>query len=366
MPREYDDPRTLRPATRLVTSGRPPHEPDNPLNTPLTMASTYIAGGEVEYGRYGNPTWTAFEEALGELEGGRALAFSSGLAAVATVLDLVGHDQKVVAPRHAYNGSILQMADLEARGRIRAALVDISDTEAVHEACDDASLVWVESPTNPALEVADIEAITRAAHDAGAYVVVDNTFATPLHQQPLEMGADIVVHSATKFLAGHSDVLLGALVTRDAQLLDVLKKRRDMVGAVPGTLEAWLALRGMRTLHVRLDRAQANAQELVRRLRDHPAVGEVRYPGFGAIVSIVLAQGAVAADLLTHKTHLWVHATSLGGVESTFERRRRWKVEPATIPEGLVRMSVGIEDVEDLWEDLVAALDALTETRPEG
>ncbi len=296
-----EDPRTpdLSPATRVVASGRPPHEPDQPLNTPLTMASTYVAGGSVEYGRYGNPTWTAFEEALGDLEGGRALAFSSGLAAVATVLDLVGHEQKVVAPRHAYNGSILQMADLEARGRIRASLVDISDTAAVHEACEDASLVWVESPTNPALEVADIAAITAAAHDAGAYVVVDNTFATPLHQRPLETGADIVVHSATKFLAGHSDVLLGALVTRDDQLFDVLKKRRDMIGAVPGTLEAWLALRGMRTLHVRLERAEANAQELVRRLGEHPAVSEVRYPGFGAIVSIVLEQGALAADLLT-------------------------------------------------------------------
>jgi cystathionine gamma-synthase len=356
---EHDEDPTLRPATRLVTSGRPPHEPDNPLNTPLTMASTYVAGGEVEYGRYGNPTWSAFEEALGGLEGGRALAFSSGLAAVATVLDLVGHDQKVVAPRHAYNGSILQMADLEARGRIRAALVDISDTAAVHEACDDSSLVWVESPTNPALEVADIESITRSAHDAGAYVVVDNTFATPLHQRPLEMGADIVVHSATKFLAGHSDVLLGALVTRDAKLYDVLKKRRDMVGAVPGTLEAWLALRGMRTLHVRLERAQSNAEELVRRLREHPAVGEVRYPGFGAIISIVLAQGALAADLLTHKTSLWVHATSLGGVESSLERRRRWAGEPTTIPEDLVRLSVGVEDVDDLWRDLAQALPRL-------
>jgi cystathionine gamma-synthase len=364
MSSEPSDGKTLRPATAVVASGRPAHEPDNPLNHPVTMASTYIAGGEVEYGRYGNPTWSAFEEALGTLEGGRALAFSSGLAAVATVLDLVGHEQKVVAPRHAYNGSILQMADLEARGRIQASLVDISDTEAVREACDDASLVWVESPTNPALEVADIAAITKAAHDAGAYVVVDNTFATPLLQQPLDMDADIVLHSATKFLAGHSDVLLGALVTRDPQLYDVLKKRRDMTGAVPGTFEAWLALRGMRTLHVRLDRAQSNAQELVRRLEGHPAVGEVRYPGFGAIVSIVLAQGALAADLLTHKTRLWVHATSLGGVESTFERRRRWKVEPATIPEGLVRMSVGIEDVDDLWDDLAAALDQVTGEAP--
>ena len=350
----------LRPATLAVTSGRPPHEPDNPLNTPITMTSTYVAGGDVEYGRYGNPTWSAFEEALGDLEGGRALAFASGLAAVATVFDLVGHQQKVVAPRHAYTGSVLQLADLESRGRIIAELVDITDTEAVRRSCADASLVWLESPSNPALEVADIPAIVAAGHDAGAYVAVDNTFATPLLQQPLAMSADIVVHSATKFIAGHSDVLLGALVTNDDELYDVLKKRRDMIGAVPGTFETWLALRGMRTLHVRMDRAQANAQELVRRLSEHHAVGEVRYPGFGAVVAIVMEQGGLAADLLTHKTRLWVHATSLGGVESTFERRRRWKGEPATIPEGLVRMSVGIEDVNDLWDDLAAALDQLT------
>ncbi len=354
---------SLRPATVAVTSGRPANQPDNPLNTPLTMASTYVAGGDLEYGRYGNPTWTAFEEALGALEGGRALAFSTGLAAVATVFDLVGQGHKVVAPRHAYNGSILQLADLEARGRVKAVLVDITNTDEVIKECQDASLVWLESPTNPALEVADLPAIIEAAHEAGAYVAVDNTFATPLLQRPLAIDADIVVHSATKFISGHSDVLLGALVTRDDELYDVLKKRRDMQGAVPGTLEAWLALRGMRTLHVRMDRAQSNAKELVRRLSEHPAVGEVRYPDFGAIISIVLAEGALAADLLTRKTKLWVHATSLGGVESTFERRRRWKSEPATIPDGLVRMSVGIEDVDDLWDDLAAALDTLTAER---
>jgi cystathionine gamma-synthase len=348
-----------RPATIAVTSGRPAHQPDNPLNEPLTMASTYVAGGDLEYGRYGNPTWAAFETALGDLEGGRCLAFASGLAAVSTILDLVGQGAKVVAPRHAYLGSIGQIADLEARGRITAELVDVTDTEAVVKACADAALVWLESPTNPALEVAEIAPIVAAAHEAGAYVVVDNTFATPLLQQPLSLDADLVVHSATKFIAGHSDVLLGAVVTRDDQLHDVLKKRRDMIGATPGTFETWLALRGLRTLHVRLERAQANAAELVRRLADHPAVGEVRYPGFGAIISIVLAEGAMAADLLTRKTTLWVHATSLGGVESTFERRRRWRTEPATIPDGLVRMSVGIEDVDDLWDDLASALDDL-------
>ncbi len=349
----------MRPATRAVHTGRPPHEPDQPFNTPITMASTYVAGGDLEYGRYANPTWSAFEEALGDLEGGRCLAFSSGLAAVATIFDLVANGQKVVAPRHAYNGSVMQLADLEARERVKPHLVDISDTEAVVAACEDASLVWIESPTNPAMEVADISAITTAAHDAGAYVVVDNTFATPLLQQPLDLGADLVLHSATKYIGGHSDLLMGAIVTRDEELHTVLKGRRDLVGAIPGAFEAWLALRGLRTLPLRVEKAQANAQELVRRLRERPDVEEVRYPGFGAMIAIVLPTGDVA-DVVQHSTSLWVYATSLGGVESTLERRRRWKTEAATIPEGLIRLSVGIEDVEDLWDDLSRALDAVS------
>ena len=351
-------------ATLAVKAGRPAHAADAPLNPPVTFASTYAAGGAVEYGRYGNPTWTAFEEALGALEGGQCLAFSSGLAAVATLLDLVGQDATVVVPRHAYNGTVLQLADLEARGRLKALLVDVTDHEAVLKAADDAALVWLESPTNPALEVIDLEPAIAAAHAAGAYVVVDNTFATPLLQQPLALGADLVIHSATKFIAGHSDVLMGAVVTGSEELYTVLKKRRDLLGNTPGPMEAWLALRGLRTLAVRLDRAQANARVLVERLAEHPAVDEVRYPGFGAIVSMVIAPGSfgaeVAGDLLTRSTSLWVHATSLGGVESTFERRRRWQAEPTTIPDGLVRLSVGIEDVEDLWSDLRQALDAVT------
>jgi cystathionine gamma-synthase len=344
-------------ATTAVSAGRPPHEPDQPLNVPITMASTYGATGALEYGRYGNPTWTAFEDALGALEGGRCLAFSSGLAAVATVLDLVGQGARVVAPRHAYNGTVAQLADLEARGRASVQLVDVTDTRQLTSACEDAALVWLESPTNPALELVDIEAVAVAAHDAGAYVVVDNTFATPLRQRPLELGADLVVHSATKYLSGHADAMLGAVVTADEQIHEVLKGRRDLTGSVPGTLEAWLALRGLRTLHLRVDRAEANARALVDRLRDHAAVDEVRYPGFGGIVAVVLAGGPDAADRLVRATSLWVHATSLGGVESTFERRRRWKSEPATIPDALVRLSVGVEDVEDLWRDLAQALD---------
>lgn len=333
------------------------------MNVPVVLTSTYGATGELEYGRFGNPTWSAFEEALGALEGGRALAFASGMAAVTTILDLVGSGGSVIAPRHAYNGSLTALADAESRGRLRATLVDTSDTEAVVaalQADEDCALLWLESPTNPALEIADISALTAAAHELGIRVVVDNTFATPLLQQPLSLGADIVVHSATKYIAGHSDVLMGAIVVADDEVHGALKGRRDLAGAVPGPFETWLALRGLRTLPVRLERAATNAADLARRLADHPAVAEVRYPGFGAIVAPVLAGGADAADFLVRATALWVHTTSLGGVESTFERRRRWKLEPATIPEGLVRLSVGVEDVEDLWADLAQALDRIS------
>ena len=348
---------SVSPATVTVTAGRPDHVADSPLNPPVVLASTYVAGGETEYGRYGNPTWTAFEDVLGRLEGGRALAFSSGLAAVHTVLDLVAHGETVVAPRHCYLGTLAQLADLEQRGRVRVRLVDLTDTEAVLKACDDAALLWLESPTNPAMEVADVEAICRGAREAGVTAVVDNTFATPLLQRPLELGADVVVHSATKFLAGHSDVVLGALVTADEATYQAFDHRRRGFGAIPGPFETWLALRGLRTLSVRMERAQANARELVERLRRHPALEEVRYPGFGTMAAVVVRGGAAPADALTKATSLWVHATSLGGVESTLERRRRWAGEPDTIPEGLVRLSVGIEDVEDLWRDLSAALD---------
>ena len=359
-PGDHGDPAGWSRETKTVKLGRPPQEPDQPLNEPLTMASTYVAGGEREYGRYANPTWEAFETAVGALEGGRAISFASGMAAVCTVLDLVAPGETVVAARHCYQGTLVQLASLEARGLIKVVLVDIDDTPSVLDALgDDVALLWIESPTNPALEVADIEALCAGAHEAGVRVVVDNTFATPLQQRPLELGADLVVHSGTKYLSGHSDVLIGLVITNDEQVHRALDEKRRVMGALPGTLEAWLALRGLRTLHLRLERAQANAADLVRRLSEHPAVARVRYPGFGAIIAIEVEGGAMAADLVTHGTSLWVHATSLGGVESTMERRRRWKSEPQTIPEGLIRMSVGIEDVEDLWADLRQALDGV-------
>jgi len=368
-------PRELSPDTVTVKAGRPAHEPDAPLNPPVVLASTYVAGGDMEYGRYGNPTWTAFEDTLGVLEGGRALAYSSGLAAVAALLDLVPVSGVVVAPRHAYLGTLAQLADLEKRHGFEVRQVDVDDTDAVVAAVPGADLLWLESPTNPAVEVADLPVVCQAGREAGALVVVDNTFATPLVQRPLEVGADVVLHSATKYLSGHSDVMLGAVVTRDARMYDRLEHRRRETGAIPGTFETWLALRGMRTLHLRIERAQANAAALAGRLAGHPALERVRYPGlredpgharateqmrgYGAIISIEVRGGAAAADRLCATTRLWVTATSLGGVESTLERRRRWPGEAPTIPEGLVRLSVGIEDIGDLWADLEQALAGL-------
>jgi cystathionine gamma-synthase len=223
------------------------------------------------------------------------------------------------------------------------------------------------------MEVADLPALVAAAHAAGVLVVVDNTFSTPLGQKPLGVGADVVVHSATKYLAGHSDVLLGVTVTADEQLRARLHQHRTLHGAIAGPVEAWLGLRGLRTLALRVERSQATAGELARRLDAHPAVSRVRYPGlpsdpgheraaaqlagFGSVISIEL-DGAEAADAFVGRVALWLPATSLGGVESTIERRRRHLAEPPTVPDGLVRLSVGIENVEDLWDDLRQALDS--------
>jgi cystathionine gamma-synthase len=346
------------------------------------FTSTYVASpgaprpGDLGYGRWTNPTWEAFEAALGALEGGRALLFSAGMAAVAAVVDRVPDGGRVVVPSAAYNGTLALLAELAERQRVRVVPVEVADTDAVRAAlAPGADLLWLETPTNPLLEVADLPALVTAGREAGALVAVDNTFATPLVQRPLDHGADVVVHSVTKYLAGHSDVVLGAAVTADDDLRDRLHRHRTVHGAVPGPAEAWLALRGLRTLHLRVERASANAAELAARLARHPAVSRVRHPslpgdpgharaaaqmrGFGAIVAVELAGGAEAAEELAGRTCLWVHATSLGGVESTLERRRRHAGEPAAVPESLVRLSVGVEDVEDLWADLAAVLDGL-------
>lgn len=350
------------PATRVVALGREPRAPGAQVGAPLVLTSTYHADGATNYARVGNPTWSAFEEVLGDLEGGDALVFASGLAAVDAALALVPIGGVVVAPSAAYNGVMVTLAEREAAGALSVRRVPITDTAAVVAALDGADLLWLESPTNPLLEVADLAGLLAAARDRGVLGVVDNTFATPLLQQPLSLGADVVVHSVTKYLSGHSDVLLGATVTASTPagrgLHDRLHRHRTLRGAIAGPMEVWLAARGVRTLALRVERSCANAVRLAELLATHPAVERVRYPGFGSMVSIEVVGGAQGAERVAAATRVWVHSTSLGGVESQIERRRRQPGEPLEVPVNLLRLSVGIEDVEDLWTDLRAALDA--------
>ena len=363
---------SLHPDTLAVVAGRGERVPGAPLNVPVTLTSTFHADGPVSYAREGNPTWSAFEETLGALEGGQCLVFAAGMAAVSAVLEELAVGAVVVAPQDAYTGVRSYLADATSRGRLQQRLVDITDTAAVAGACDGIDLLWLESPTNPMMGVADIPAAAEAAHRAGAGVVVDNTFATPLLQRPLDLGADLVVHSATKFIAGHSDVLMGAVVARDEHRLQALHQRRTLLGGVPGPMEVFLALRGLRSLPVRLERAQRTAGLLAQRLAEHPAVTRVRYPGlagdpgheraagqmagFGAVFAFEMAD-ADSAERACASTRLIVHSTSLGGIETTMERRQRHPLEDLT-PAGLIRISVGCEHPDDLWADLDQALGA--------
>ena len=365
----------ITPETAAVTLGRGRGEPGDPLTAPLSLTSTYRLGGTHHYGRDGNDTWEAFEEVLGALEGGHALGFASGLAGVSAVLEDLPVGAMVVAPGDAYNGTRRLLTDLESRGRLRARLVDVTDTDATLAACEDAELLWVESPTNPLMGLADLSALCHGAKALGLSVVVDNTFATPLLQRPLEHGADVVVHSVTKLLSGHSDVVMGAVVTAEADLSERYLKRRGLYGAIPGPFETWLALRGVRTLPARLERAQRTAIEVANRLAGHSAVEIVRYPGLdthpgaqlaakqmkgpGTMMSFDVLGGADPAEAVCAATRICVPSTSLGGVETQLERRGRWEGE-GHLPPGLIRLSVGQEDVEDLWSDLDQALLAAT------
>ncbi len=346
--------------TIVVSAGRPAPGPDQPLNTPIVPASSFHAGGTVEYAREFAPTTSALEAAIGALEGGTAIAFSSGMAAANAVMDLIPPGAVVVAPSAAYTGVAVRLRELAGLGRIELRVVEADDTAAVVRACEGAFLLWLESPTNPLMQVADLPACIEAAHAAGALSLVDNTFATPLLQTPLGLGADVVLHSVTKGLSGHSDLLMGALVARDPDLAERLRIRRVLLGAAPSAFDCYLALRGLRTLAVRVERAQASAREITGRLAGHPGIDTVRYPGFGTMAAIDVAGGERAADALCGAVRVWTFATSLGGVESLLERRRRWPLESPRVPAGLVRLSFGIEGVEDLWKDLDRALRVAT------
>ena len=355
----------------LVSAGRNA-EPGASLNVPLVPASNYILGAGRSYSRDdGTPTWEALEEIVGGLEAGKAVAFASGMAAVAAVFDQLSTGAVVVLPDDCYQGvSGLAAAGAEKQ-RWTVQRIAVQDTAGWIQACDTADLIWLESPSNPLLTVADLQAICAAPRKPGAMIAVDNTFATPLNQRPLDFGATLSVQSATKFIGGHSDLLAGVVTTQDEALWHSLWRSRELNGATPGALEAYLAVRGARTLAIRLQRAQENAMLLAGRLESHPLITRVRYPGlpthpthavakrvlkgFGSIISFDVQGGAAEADAVCQSVRLICHATSLGGVESTMERRAAIPGQEH-LPPSLIRLSVGIEDAEDLWADLDQAL----------
>lgn len=350
---------SLHPETSAITAGRPDAAPDAPLNPPIVLSSTYHAGGPVGYGRYGNESWSALEAAIGELEDGKTLSFSSGMAAVSAVFSILPIGAPVVASNQGYSGVMGLLNQLHSMGRLEVRFVELTNTDEVIAAMKGAALVWLESPTNPCLDVADLQTLITAAKKLGIGVAVDNTFATPLVQKPLTMGADIVMHSVTKFLAGHSDVVLGSLSTNDEALYKRLEESRRFNGSIPGPFEAWLAVRGIRSFPVRFRAAESNAKDLAARLSQHPKITKVRYPGFGAVVSFEVDGTAETAQKVCESSQLITHATSLGGIESLWERRRRWAGESPSVPEQLIRLSVGCEHVDDLWADIQQALTVL-------
>lgn len=368
-----EEPNGLHPDSWLVSGGRP-SEPGAPLNVPLVMASTFLLGHDREYSRDdGTQTWEGLERLVGGLESGKAVAFASGMAAIAAVFDQLTVGSSIVLPEDCYQGvSGLVAAGVKKKGwsvdRLPA-----DDTQGWVRACEVADLVWLESPTNPLLAVADLAAICSAPRGRDTIVAVDNTFATPLNQQPLEFGATVSVQSTTKFIGGHSDLLGGVATTRDDGFWHALARSRELNGATPGALEAFLALRGARTLSVRLMRAQETAGALAEELEKHPAVSLVRYPGlpshpthetatrvlggFGAMISFDIRGDARDADAVCRAVRIIRHATSLGGVESTMERRAAVPGQ-SHLPESLLRLSVGLEHVTDLWADLNSAIQA--------
>ena len=359
------------PETWLIAAGRTRVEGD-PLNVPPVFASNFYLPHERVYSRAEQTATTdALETMLGGLDGGRALAFGSGMAAVSAVFHRLPVGARIAVPEDPYHGVAGIVAEGETQGRWTVDRLDQADTPAWLDAVQVCDLVWLESPENPLITVADLPTICGAPRPDTTLVGVDSTFATPLNQRPLDYGADIVMHSATKFIGGHSDLLAGVLITRRDDLHEELYHRRLLYGATIGAMEAFLTIRGARTLGLRLERAQANAMELALRLQCHTEIARVRYPGlpshethdvarrfmtnFGAMVSFeTTGDGARATEFCT-RLELVNHATSLGGVETTVERRASIPGQER-IPQTLIRMSVGCEDVDDLWSDLSRAL----------
>jgi cystathionine gamma-synthase len=372
--------------TRAIHAGQEPDPATGAVIVPVHLTTTYkqdgVGGlrGGYEYSRSANPTRTALQEALAALEQGtHGMAFASGLAAEDTLLRTVCEPgSHIVLGGDAYGGTFRLISRVASRWGVEHSPADLNDLDALRAVMRPTTrVIWCETPTNPLLNIADIARLAEFAHEHGALLVVDNTFASPYLQQPLTLGADVVVHSTTKYLGGHSDVVGGALVTADADLAEQLAYHQNAMGAVAGPFDAWLVLRGIKTLGVRMDRHQANAARIAEFLLGHPAVASVLYPGlpdhpgheiaarqmsgFGGMLSFRLTGGEEQALKVCERAQLFTLAESLGGVESLIEHPGRMTHastagSPLEVPADLVRLSVGIEDADDLLADLEQAL----------
>jgi len=373
-------------ATRALHVGQGPDPATGAVVQPIHLATTYAQQGVgkhkgYEYSRSGNPTRAALEECLAALEDARhCLAFASGLGAETTLLLLLNPGDHVVYMEDVYGGTYRLFDKVLKRYGLTFSAVDAADVDAVEESITPATkLLWLESPTNPLLRVVDIDAVSEVAHSHGAMVCVDNTFATPFLQQPLHLGADVVVHSSTKYIGGHSDVVGGAIMTSNDELERQLRFHQNALGAVPSPFDCWLLLRGIKTLALRVERQSQNATEIASALEKHPSVKRVHYPGlashpghavaarqmrmFGGMVSFEVADEAAALRVL-ERLKLFALAESLGAVESLAEHPARMthasmpasERKRAGLGEGLIRLSVGVEDVADLIADLESAL----------
>jgi cystathionine gamma-synthase len=375
-------------STNAIHAGQEPDASTGAVITPIHPSSTFAQDGVgglragYEYSRSANPTRTALQECLAALEGGRhAVAFGSGMGASDVLLRVLTRPgDHVVIPHDAYGGTFRLVDKVLTAWGVEYTPVDLADVDALRAALrPNTRVVWCETPTNPLLGIADIAVVAEVARSAGARLVVDNTFASPYLQQPLALGADVVLHSTTKYVGGHSDVVGGALVTSDGELAEAVRFTQNATGSVPGPFDAWLTLRGAKTLAVRMERHSDNAERVAELLAGHPAVSRVYYPGlpehpghevaakqmrrFGGMVSFTVAGGREAALRVCGATEIFTLAESLGGVESLIEHPGAMTHASVAgsaleVPDELVRLSVGIEDVEDLTDDLRQALRA--------
>jgi len=368
--------------TLAIHAGQPPDPSTGAIMTPIYQTSTYVqrAPGDhhgYEYSRTDNPTRTALQALIAALEGGRfGLAFSSGLAAIDTILRLFNPGDHIIVGNDVYGGTYRLFERIIARYGLRFSWVDLSDLDGVRAAyTPQTRLLWLETPTNPLMALADIRALSQSAPE-GVLIAVDNTFASPVIQQPLKLGADVVMHSSTKYLGGHSDAIGGLVALNDERVYSQLKFLQNAIGAVPGPMDCFLVMRGIKTLGIRVERHSENALKIAQFLEDHPRVQHVLYPGLeshpqyklareqmklpGGMISIILESSEYARDMVS-RTRLFALAESLGGVESLIEHpysmtHASTADSPIAVPNALVRLSVGIEHIDDLIADLQQAL----------